>query len=42
MSDADAPLISDLGAKFAKANLNVANLVQLVAGSPAMTQRRAE
>jgi hypothetical protein len=42
MSAADAPLIDDLGARFAKANLNVSNLVQLVAGSPAMTQRRAE
>ncbi|HXI55205.1 MAG TPA: DUF1592 domain-containing protein [Polyangia bacterium] len=42
MTDVDQPLISDIGAKFAKANFNVSTLVELVASSPAMTQRRAE
>lgn len=42
MTPADQPLIDSLGKTFAAGNYNVAQLVELVASSAAMTQRRAE
>ncbi|HEY0708807.1 MAG TPA: DUF1592 domain-containing protein [Polyangia bacterium] len=42
LRDRDQPLIEDLGKKFASAGMKIPTLVELIASSPAMTQREAE